>query len=85
MHIEKEMLFYIYYVCLYLQVHLSDDAGMEVLVQLLWWRAYQQVEEATAPKLETAPPSPRTSPPRVVPRVVVKGEARPPRCSNPFE
>ncbi|XP_078146317.1 uncharacterized protein LOC144542829 [Centroberyx gerrardi] len=63
-------------------VHLSDSEGMEILVQLLWSAAYQQLETA-APKPAVPP---RTSPPRFSPKVVVKGEVIVSRPQpNPFE
>ncbi|KAJ8367405.1 hypothetical protein AAFF_G00318080 [Aldrovandia affinis] len=67
-------------------VHLSDDAGMEILAQLLWVAASQQLERMT--EVATVQrTSPRTSPParRVSPKVVVKDEVAVPRPSNPFE
>ncbi|KAJ8379202.1 hypothetical protein AAFF_G00223140 [Aldrovandia affinis] len=67
-------------------VHLSDDAGMEILVRLLWVAASQQLERATEVALVQRT-SPRTSPParRVSPKVVVMDEVTVPRPSNPFE
>lgn len=68
---------------LYLQVHLSDDGGMEILVQLLWQSAYLQLNTpAPAPQVSL-----RTSPPvrRFVPKVVVKGEVTVPPPSDPFQ
>ncbi|XP_071376104.1 uncharacterized protein [Centroberyx affinis] len=63
-------------------VHLSDSEGMEVLVQLLWIFAYQQLE--TPAPTPVVPP--RASPPRFSPKVVVKGEVSVPRPPpNPFE
>ncbi|KAJ8385111.1 hypothetical protein AAFF_G00192520 [Aldrovandia affinis] len=67
-------------------VHLSDDAGMEILAWLLWVAASQQLERATeVATVERT--SPRTSPParRVSPKVVVMDEVAVPRPSNPFE
>uniref|UniRef100_A0A8D3DFR3 Uncharacterized protein n=1 Tax=Scophthalmus maximus TaxID=52904 RepID=A0A8D3DFR3_SCOMX len=66
-------------------VHLSDSLGMPILSQLFWHAAYVQLE-ATAPTEAVLPRvSPRTSPPRFCPRIVVKGEVIVPRRSNPFE
>ncbi|XP_071394985.1 uncharacterized protein [Centroberyx affinis] len=64
-------------------VHLSDDAGMEILAQLLWFAAYPQLE-ATVQRAQT---SPKTSPPvrRVSPKVVVKGGGNSKRRGGVFE
>ncbi|XP_041850216.1 uncharacterized protein LOC121645682 isoform X2 [Melanotaenia boesemani] len=62
-------------------IHLSDNVGMPILVQLLWGAAYQQLETpAPVPPVQRQV-SPKPSVPRIAPRVVVKGEVpatRPP-------
>ncbi|KAK0140608.1 putative nuclease HARBI1 [Merluccius polli] len=64
-------------------VHLSDDQGMGILVQLLWSAAMKE--------FETPPPAPRVSPrpsPPVrnfSPKLVVTGEAPAPRSPDPFQ
>ncbi|KAK0156189.1 hypothetical protein N1851_000520 [Merluccius polli] len=64
-------------------VHLSDDQGMGILVQLLWPAAMKE--------FETPPPAPRVSPrpsPPVrnfSPKLVVTGEAPAPRSPDPFQ
>ncbi|KAK0155255.1 hypothetical protein N1851_002389 [Merluccius polli] len=64
-------------------VHLSDDQGMGILVQLLWSAAMKE--------FETPPPaprvSPRPSPPvrNLSPKLVVTGEAPAPRSPDPFQ
>ncbi|KAJ8358110.1 hypothetical protein AAFF_G00032820 [Aldrovandia affinis] len=67
-------------------VHLSDDAGMEILARLVWAAASQQLERPT--RVATVQrTSQRTSPParRVSPKVVVMDEVAVPRPSSPFE
>ena len=66
-----------------LQVHLSDDGGMEILAQLLWVSAYQQLNQPSPePKVPHKPSPPVRT---FAPKVVVKGELVVPRPSNPFE
>ncbi|XP_074505821.1 uncharacterized protein LOC141776244 [Sebastes fasciatus] len=64
-------------------IHLSDRGGMEILVDVLWGAAYKQLccpAPAPAPQV-----SPRPSPPRFTPTVVVKGEVKVPRRLNPYD
>ncbi|XP_072228148.1 uncharacterized protein [Leuresthes tenuis] len=58
-------------------VHLSDDAGMPILVQLLWRATYEALEPPAVKPLvlhRVSPPSPRMRP-----RIVVRGEVPAPR------
>ncbi|XP_077398156.1 uncharacterized protein LOC144033722 [Festucalex cinctus] len=64
-------------------VHLSDDHGMSILVQLMCDGVHQQLDLQT-PKLEiqvaSRPPAVKT-----IPKIVVKGETLVLRRLNPFE
>ncbi|XP_070688749.1 uncharacterized protein [Pempheris klunzingeri] len=62
-------------------VHLSDDVGMPILAQLMWWSSYATLDETSSKPV--TPPKPWV--PRFSPKVVVRGEepaARPP--ADPF-
>uniref|UniRef100_A0A672I3P1 SGNH domain-containing protein n=1 Tax=Salarias fasciatus TaxID=181472 RepID=A0A672I3P1_SALFA len=65
------------------QVHLSDSHGMEVLVQLLWEAAFQQLvpPPSQAPVRPPAPKRARVAP-RLVWSVVGQGAARPAEGSS---
>ncbi|KAM9726335.1 uncharacterized protein ACNS7B_017305 [Menidia menidia] len=59
-------------------VHLSDDAGMPILVQLLWKATYEAMEPPAARPQELRR-VPSSASPRIRPRVVVRGEVPAPR------
>ncbi|XP_070688714.1 uncharacterized protein [Pempheris klunzingeri] len=62
-------------------VHLSDDVGMPILAQLMWWSSYTTLDETSSKPV--TPPKPWV--PKFSPKVVVRGEkpaARPP--ADPF-
>lgn len=63
-------------------VHLSDDFGSPILAQLLWEVTCKELD----PVVPAAPAPSRRSPParRVLPTVVVRGEVRARRRSDPF-
>lgn len=81
----KYVIVHSFNMCLFIQVHLSDDCGMPILAQLLWMAAYHQL--ATPPPESRVPctTSPGSALPRRLPQVVVKGEIVARRQSDPFE
>ncbi|KAL7397516.1 hypothetical protein ABVT39_023363 [Epinephelus coioides] len=64
-------------------INLSNAGGMEILAQLLWVSAYQQLETSSPkPKVPHKPPPPVRT---FALKVVVKGELVKPRQPDPFE
>ncbi|KAG7481888.1 hypothetical protein JOB18_007544 [Solea senegalensis] len=64
-------------------VHLSDTDGMNILVQLLWGATYKQF--LTLAPVQQLSPKSTSSPRRISPILVVRGEATVAQPNNPFD
>ena len=69
--------------CFFLKVHLSDSHGTDVLVQLMWIHAHQQLETPPRRRRRRRVVPPRRSPPaqRRRPQPVMREDVAPPRAA----